>query len=58
MKMNRRLFLRTAAVTGLAIFLCPSLTGLHAAEPDKLPGGLFDSPDPAVLKLADDVWVG
>jgi len=56
MKTNRRFFLRTAAATGLASFLRPSFPGLLAAESVELLGGLFDSPDPAVLKLADDVY--
>ena len=56
MNIQRRTFIRTAATAGLAGLLNPSFHGLLAAEADKLPGGLFDSPDPAVLKLADEIY--
>ena len=56
MKIHRRAFIRTATTAGLAGFLDPSCINLFAAEADKLPNGLFESPDPAVLKLADEVY--
>jgi len=55
MNLNRRTFLGTATA-GLASLLRPSFAGLLAAEPDKLLGDLFDSPDPAVIQLAEEVF--
>jgi len=55
MDLSRRAFLGTATA-GLASLLRPSFTGLLAAEPDKLPGDLFDSPDPAVIQLVEQVF--
>ena len=52
---NRRSFLATTAA-GLAGVLRPSLPRLFAAEPGKLIGDLFESPDPAVLKLTAEVF--
>ena len=45
--------LHPAALAGL---LDSSFFNLFAADADKLPGGLFESPDPAVLKLADEIY--
>jgi len=56
MELNRRIFIRTAAATGLAGILSPALSRLIAAEVEKVPSGLFESSDPAVLKLADEVF--
>jgi hypothetical protein len=55
MNLNRRAFLGTATA-GFASLLRPSFAGLLAAEPDKLMGDLFDSPDPAVIQLAEEVF--
>ena len=55
MTWNRRTFLRTAAA-GMAAAAQPSLARLFAAGPDVFPGDLFESPDPAVLKLAAEVY--
>jgi len=53
--MNRRNFIGTTTA-GLAGLWESAPPGLFAAEPDKLLDGLFDSPDPAVLKLAGSVY--
>ena len=55
MNLNRRNFIGTTAA-GLAGFWDSSLPRLFAAEDGRLPDGLFDSPDPAVLKLANSVY--
>ena len=55
MNLTRRAFFGTATA-GLASLLRPSFTGLLAAEPDKILGDLFDSPDPAVIRLAEKVF--
>jgi len=55
MNLSRRTFLGTATA-GLASLLRPSFAGLLAAEPDKLLGDLFDSPDPAVSQLAEEIF--
>ena len=49
---NRRTFL-VASAAGL---LTPALSRLLAAEPDKRLVELFDSSDPAVLKLTAEVY--
>jgi putative isomerase len=53
--MKRRVFLGTAT-GGFSALWESSLSRLLAAEAEKLPDGLFESPDPAVLKLAGDVY--
>jgi len=55
MKLSRRAFFGTATA-GFASLLRPSFAGLLAAEPDKILGDLFDSPDPAVIPLAEKVF--
>ena len=55
MSLSRRTFLGTATA-GLATLLRPCGAGLLAAEPDQLAGDLFDSPDPAVIQLAEKVF--
>lgn len=55
MTIHRRTFLRTAATAGLAGLLDSSSSNLFAAETDKLQDGLFESSDPAVLKLAEAI---
>ena len=55
MGLSRRTFLGAAA-TGLASFLRPRGAGLLAAESDKPVGDLFDSPDPAVIQLTENVF--
>ena len=50
--LTRRGFLTTSAAAGLAACVLPA----RAAETGGLPGGLFESPDPAVLKLADEIY--
>ena len=51
-KLTRREFITTSAAAGLAAFVLPA----RAADTGGLPGGLFESPDPAVLKLVDEVY--
>ena len=55
LNLPRRSFIKTAT-TGLAGLLHPSLGGLFAAEAGPLAADLFDSPDPAVLKLTSEVF--
>ena len=55
MNLNRRTFLGSAT-TGLTGRLDPLLSSLLAAEPGKFPGGLFETPDPAVFQLAERVF--
>jgi len=55
MAQNRRTFLLTSTA-GLAAALQPSLSRLFAAEADKPKGDLFESDDPAVLKLTAEIY--
>lgn len=54
MHINRRNFIGTAV--GFAGLLDSALPRLFAADPDTLPDGLFESPDPAVRGLAAKVY--
>lgn len=56
MNIRRRKFICTAVTAGLASLLDSSFSRLPAAEADKLPSGLFDSPNTAVLKLTDEIY--
>ncbi len=55
MNLKRRNFIGTAAAAVTSLW-DSALPGLFAAEPDTLPEGLFESPDPAVRKLAAEVY--
>ncbi len=55
MHLNRRTFL-ASATAGLAGWLHPAARGLGAAEPLRLPPGWFESEDPAVLALTQQVF--
>ena len=50
--LKRRDFLAKSAAGGLAACVLPA----RAADTGGLPGGLFESPDPAALKLVDEIY--
>jgi hypothetical protein len=55
MNLKRRNFIATTAAAVTSLW-DSALPGLFAAAPDTLPDGLFESPDPAVRKLAAEVY--
>ena len=56
MNIHRRGFIGTAVTAGILSLVDSSFSGLLAGNADRVSIGLFDSPDAAVLKLADEIY--